>query len=315
MPHGKITGARTPQEPCKPHSAYVSAELRRVRAGVHGPAPLHERSRESVLAEDRGDDYASGIIDASHEHRDAAEHRASSPPLSCPTTKATTTTAARTPAPTTTNRPEHRTGTPRTRHQHCALVVTGSCDRTALEPAACTPSTGPATGEGRAGGNHHQARLDRQPHRRRHRLGTKVGRDLTQRNEHALEFTGVRAPQGRRRVGIACPGDPKGGYPGAQARRLTRTKPTTPCFGPEPPCPAAGLRSEYPTTSPPPARPVGNSDQRRGGKTTPGKCQASSTPTSATSPDRASGPHRSMAVPAPRRAAPRTPRPSTGLSS
>jgi len=101
MPHGKVAGARTPQEPCKPHSAYVSAELRRVRAGAHGPAPLHERPRESVLAEDPGDYYADGIIDASRERRDAAGPRASSPPLSCPTTKATTTTAAPTPAPKT----------------------------------------------------------------------------------------------------------------------------------------------------------------------------------------------------------------------
>jgi len=117
MPHGKFTGARTPQEPCKPHSAYVSAELRLVRAGVHGPAPLHERSCEFVLAEDPGDDYANGIIDTGHERRDAAGPRASSPPLSCPTTKATTTTAAPTPAPKTSNRLEHRTSTPRTRHQ------------------------------------------------------------------------------------------------------------------------------------------------------------------------------------------------------
>jgi len=99
MPHGKIAGARTPQEPCKPRSAYVSAELRHVRAGVHGLAPLHERSRESVLAEDPGDDYANGIIAASHERRDAARYRASSPPPNCPTTKATTTTAAPTPGP------------------------------------------------------------------------------------------------------------------------------------------------------------------------------------------------------------------------
>jgi len=235
MPHSKITGARTPQEPCKPRSAYVSAELRHVRAGVHGPAPLHECSRESVLAEDPGDDYADAIIDTSHERRDGSEFRTSSPPLNCPTTKATTTTAAPMSGPATMNRLEHRPGTPRTRHQHRALVLTGSCNRTDLEPAACTPSTGPAAGEGRAGGNPHQARLDRHRRRRRHRLGTKVGRDLTQRNEHALEFTGVRAPQGRRRVGTACPGDPKGGYPGAQATRRTRTKPTTPCFGPEPP--------------------------------------------------------------------------------
>jgi len=61
----------------------VSAELRHVRAGVHGPAPLHERSREFVLAEDPGVDYADGIIDASHERRDATEYRASSPPLNC----------------------------------------------------------------------------------------------------------------------------------------------------------------------------------------------------------------------------------------
>ena len=43
------------------------AELRRIRAGAHGPAPLHERSRESVLAEDPGDDYADGIIGTSHK--------------------------------------------------------------------------------------------------------------------------------------------------------------------------------------------------------------------------------------------------------
>ena len=114
MPHGKFTGARTPQEPCKPHSAYVSAELRLVRAGVHGPPPFHERSRESVVAEDRGDDHADGIIDTGHERQDATEPRPSSPPLSCPTTKATTTTAAPTPAPTTANRLDRRTSTPRT---------------------------------------------------------------------------------------------------------------------------------------------------------------------------------------------------------
>jgi len=99
MPHGKIAGARTPQEPCKPRSAYVSAELRHVQAGVHGPAPLHERSSESVKAEDPGDDYADGIIEASRERRDATEPRASSSPPNCPTTKATTTPAAPTPGP------------------------------------------------------------------------------------------------------------------------------------------------------------------------------------------------------------------------
>ena len=262
MPHGKITGARTPQEPCKPHSAYVSAELRRVRAGVHGPPPFHERSRESAVAEDRGDDDADGIIDTGHERRDAIAPPSELAAAELPDDEGDDDTgssdarpmndeAARTPAKHAANTLKHR-----------ALVVTGSCDRTDLEPAACTPSTGPAAGEGRAGGNHHQARLDRHRRRRRHRLGTKVGRDLTQRNEHALECTGVRAPQGRRRVGIACPGDPKGGCAGAQARRWTRTKADDALLWSRAPLPAAGLRNEYPTTSPPPARPVGNSDQR-----------------------------------------------------
>jgi len=239
----------------------VIAELRRVRAGAHGPAPLHERSRESALAEDPGDDDADGIIDASRERRDATEPRAGSPPLSCPTTKATTTTTRPTPGPTATDRREHRTSPPRTR----------SSTPRSQGPAAATgpPSSQPLHPFGRAGNRRGPSRRQSPssspgpaPTRRRHRLGTKVGRDLTQRNEHALECTGVRAPQGRRRVGTACPGDPKGGRAGAQATRWTRTKATTPCFGPEPPCPAAGLRSESPTTSPPPARPVGYSDQR-----------------------------------------------------
>jgi|GEM_PF-2940650 len=235
MPHGKITGARTPQEPCKPHSAYVSAELRHVRAGVHGPAPRHERSCEFVLAEDPGDDDADCIIDASHELRDATEPRTSSRRRTARRRRRRRQRQLRHLPRPRRNRLDHRTSTPRARHptprarRHRQL-------RPDRHPASrlhpfdrASNRRGPSRRQSPSSppGQHRR--------RRRHRLGTKVGRDLTQRNEHALECTGVRAPQGRRRVGSACPGDPKGGYPGAQARRRPRTKPTTPCFGPEPP--------------------------------------------------------------------------------